>query len=71
MTQNYYDENGAIVFVSPGISNGSTWMTVRQKKPTSGTNRIKSPKLPLRSTSDEAQQDLDAYAHSKNWDKAD
>lgn len=71
MPKEYYDDNGALVFVSSGISGGDKWMTVRQKKPTSGTHRIKSPKLPLRKTQEEAQQDLDAYALSKNWDVAD
>lgn len=71
MSKEYYDDNGALVFVSSGISKGDKWMTVRQKKPTSGTHRIKSPKLPVRDTREEAQLDLDAYALSKKWDEAD
>ena len=66
----YYDDDGGLVFVSCGISDGSKWMTVRQKKPTSGTHRISSKKLPIRTTRDEAQTDLDAYAHAKRWDIA-
>jgi len=71
VSKQYYDDDGGLVLVSCGISGGDKWMTVRQKKPTSGTHRIKSPKLPVRETQKEAQQDLDAYALSKNWDVAD
>lgn len=70
MQKQYYDENGAIVFVSCGISDGSKWMTVRQKTMRSGTHRIKSPALPLRATLAEAQADLDAYAQKRGWDEA-
>ena len=71
MYQSYYDDNGALVFTACGISNGTDWMTVRQKTPKAGTHRIKTPRLPIRSTRDEAQVDLDAYAKSKKWDVAD
>lgn len=71
MQKQYYDDNGSLVFVSSGISGGSQWMTVRQKKPMSGTHRIRSPKLPLRKTRKQAQKDLDTYALSKKWDVAD
>lgn len=69
MSMQYYDENGALVFVSCGISHGDKWMTVRQKTMLSGTHRIKSPALPIRATSAEAQTDLDAYALKRNWDE--
>lgn len=49
-TTRYRDDSGYLVFVSSGISGGAAWMTVRQKKPHSGTHRIVSPRLPLRST---------------------
>lgn len=66
-TTRYRDDSGYLVFVSSGISGGAVWMTVRQKKPHAGTHRIVSPRLPLRSTPEEAQRDLDAYAMSKGW----
>jgi len=71
MFKQYYDDDGGLVFVSCGISKGDKWMTVRQKKPKSGTHRITSPKLPIRPTREEAQRDLDAYASTKRWDTAD
>lgn len=70
MNKMYYDENGALVFVSSGISGGTVWMSVRRKKPAAGTHRIKSPRLPLRDTREEAQKDLDAYAQSRGWREA-
>lgn len=63
----YLDENKAFIFVSCGISGGEVWMTVRQKSTTSGTHRIKSPRLPIQHTKDDAQKDLDAYAKLKGW----
>ena len=70
MPKQYYDENGALIFASCGISNCSKWMTVRQKTTRSGTHRVKSKNLPIRATRDEAQADLDAYARTKNWEIA-
>lgn len=70
MPKQYYDENGALVFVSCGISDGSKWMSVRQKTMRSGTHRVKSPALPIRATQTEAQFDLDAYALKHRWDEA-
>lgn len=66
----YYDDDGGLVFVSRNKRNEECWMTVRQKKPTSGKNRIKSKSLPLRSTREKAQADLDIYAQTKGWDMA-
>ena len=63
----YRDDSGSLVFVSSGISGGTVWMTVRQKKPHAGTHRIASPRLPLRAAPEEAQRDLDAYAQAKGW----
>lgn len=71
MYKQYYDGDGALVSVTCGISNGDKWITVRQKTPRAGTHRIKSPKLPVRTTRDEAQKDLDAYAIINKWDVAD
>ena len=70
MPKQYYDENGALIFVSCGISSGDKWMTVRQKTILAGTHRIKSPALPIRATADAAQEDLDAYALQRSWDEA-
>ena len=65
------DENGAFVFVSCGISQGEVWMSVRQRKTTSGTKRIKTPRLPLREVRADAQRDLDEYAKTKGWQEYD
>lgn len=70
MPKQYYDENGALVFVSCGISDGSRWMAVRHKTVRSGTHRIKSPALPIRPSQKEAQNDLDAYSLKRGWDEA-
>jgi len=69
MSKQYYDDDGGLIFVSQGISK-SHWMTVRQKKPTSGTHRVVSPALPLREDRYQAQEDLDAYALKRKWDEA-
>lgn len=70
MIQRYCDDYGALVFVSTGIGK-TDWMTVRQKHPQAGTHRICSPSLPLRSSREDAQKDLDAYALRKGWAPAD
>ena len=57
---------GAMVFVSTGIGK-TDWKTVRQKYPQAGTHRICSPSLSLRSSREDAQKDLDAYALRKGW----
>lgn len=67
----YIDENGRLIFVSPGISSGNVWITVYQKNPRGGTHRLKSKALPQRKTQAEAQADLDAYAKAKGWRKED
>lgn len=66
----YIDEDGALVFVSYGISSGARWMTVRQKTPKSGTHRIKARGLPVRLNRADAQEDLDEYAKAKGWKEA-
>lgn len=58
------------MFVSSGVSGGAVWMTVRQKKPGIGRHRVKSPRLSLRETEAQAQQDLDAYARVRAWRQA-
>lgn len=65
----YQDGLGNLVYVSPGISDGKVWMTVRQAPGKSGTKRVKSPMLPLRENEAKAQADLDAYAKAKGWKK--
>jgi hypothetical protein len=67
MKTTYRDQNGNLVFVSPGISDGTVWMTVRQKPGKTGTRRLTTKALPLRDTEMEAQADLDAYAKTKGF----
>ncbi len=57
----YLCDKGCIIKVSPGITGGTQWMTCRVK-PSGSLQRVKSKYLPLRSTREEAQRDLDAYA---------
>ncbi|OPX91824.1 MAG: Chromosome-partitioning protein Spo0J [Pelotomaculum sp. PtaB.Bin104] len=62
----YIDDKGRLLFVSPGISGGDTWMTCYTKNG-KGSHRLKSPVLPLRNTREEAQFDLDMYAKNKGY----
>lgn len=60
----YSDFQGRVLYVSPGLTNGSTWMTV-YAKPNGSLKRVKSKWLPLRETREEAQADLDRYAEER------
>jgi hypothetical protein len=60
----YMDENGAIYRVDQGLGKGE-WMTLRRKRGKEGSHRVKSPALPLRAISVEAQADLDVWAEKK------
>jgi hypothetical protein len=62
----YADTDGNVYFVSTGIAEGQ-YMTVRRRRYGIGTHRVKSPRLPLRQTEEEAWKDLEAYAASKHW----
>ncbi len=59
----YKDFQGNKVFVSPGISSGNVWMTVKQKPGKTGTKRVVTKNLPLRDTREAAQADLDRWAY--------
>lgn len=61
----YKDYDVGIVFVSPGISSGTVWMTVKQKPGKPATKRVKSKFLPLRESRDLAQLDLDRWAYER------
>lgn len=61
----YKDYDGSIVFVSPGISSGTVWMSVKLKPGKNGTRRVKSKFLPLRESKDLAQIDLDRWANER------
>ena len=61
----YHYLQGKIIFVSCGISNGTTWMTVSQKPGCDGTHRVKSKFLPLRDSREKAQADLDRWARER------
>lgn len=60
----YRDFQGRTLFVSPALTNGSTWMTV-YAKPNGSLKRVKSKWLPLRETREEAQRDLDRFAEER------
>lgn len=62
----YIDENGCLVKVSSGISDGKAWMSCRVK-PSGSRQRVKSKKLPERDTEKEAQEDLDRYVGERGW----
>jgi len=64
----YEDSSGTLFRVTSGISDGNVWMTVRIPVRSHGsTHRVKSPRLPLRDTREEAQADLDSYAAEKKF----
>lgn len=53
-----------VIFVSPGLTNGSNWMTCYQK-PNGSLRRVKSKFLPLRDCREKAQADLDRWARGR------
>ena len=61
----YKNFEGNELFVSPGISNGTTWMTVKRKPGRASTKRVKSKFLPLRESRDLAQFDLYRWAYER------
>lgn len=69
MEKRYVDQNGAIILISSGISDGKSWMAcrVKIKQRNESMHRVKSKFLPLRNTRAEAQADLDAYANNFSW----
>lgn len=66
----YKDARGNSYWVDHGIGGPtSSWMTLTCRTgATSGGHRVKSPRLPLRHTREDAQADLDAYAQWKGLD---
>jgi len=64
LCQGYRDFMGRILFVSDGISNGSSWMTF-YNKPNGSLRRVNSKFLPIRETREAAQRDLDKYAKER------
>lgn len=63
----YKTPEGKELWVSCGISSGTTWFTATTRKSGRGQQRYKSPALPLRETEEAAQADLDLYAKSKGF----
>lgn len=62
-TRRYLDENGREIFVSAGIGGeeyGTFW-----RSHTGGLHRVKSPAMPMVSSRNEAQKNLDAWAEGK------
>lgn len=60
----YCDFQGRVLYVSPALTNGTTWMTVYSKD-NGSLKRVKSKWLPLRETREEAQADLGRYAEGR------
>jgi hypothetical protein len=58
------DAKGQLVFVSKGL--GKSFMSFRTSA-SGGLHRVRSPKLPERTTFDQAQGDLNHYAALKQW----
>ncbi|MDR0456229.1 MAG: hypothetical protein LBH20_06060 [Treponema sp.] len=66
----FLDDNGQMVFVSSGIdTTKKKWFSVRQKDTRHGTHRVKTKALPIRTTFDEAQRDLNSYAAKRRWQR--
>ncbi len=53
------------LFVSDGISGGTSWATYR-RGPSGSLQRVKSPALPLRATRQEAEHDLAVWLEAKH-----
>lgn len=66
----YRDFQNRVLFVSPGLTNGTTWMTCYQR-PSGGLRRVKSKFLPLRQTREQAQADLDRWAKERGLEEVD
>lgn len=60
----YTDGNGMVYLVGQGIGD-SGWMILRRKPGDKGSHRVISPYLPIRSSEEEVQTDLDAWAKKK------
>lgn len=64
----YTDSKGRIIWVGQGMGlESSTWFTLYSKPGRNSSHRLVSPDLPLRSTMEQAQADLDAYAAKKGF----
>jgi len=63
----HYTDGACEYFVSRGISRGTFWMTVRRKFEKEGTHRVKTKFLPIRTTKEAAQRDLDTWATKKGF----
>lgn len=59
---------GKVLFVSPGLTNGTTWMTCYQKD-NGALRRVKSKFLPLRDCREKAQADLDRWARERGLEE--
>ena len=64
----YKQEDGTILFVSDGISNGDLWGTF-YRKANGSLKRVTSASLPMVSSRDQAQTDLDKWATRKKLPK--
>ncbi len=64
----YLDRRGRALFVHCGISQGKSWGTYYRRSEIS-LQRLVSRHLPLRSTRDEAQRDLDRYAEQRGLEE--
>jgi hypothetical protein len=62
--QIYFDTNGRIVEVTPGL--GNVWIVARRAR-SGAHHRVKSPDLPARPNAALCQRDLDLYARRKHW----
>jgi hypothetical protein len=60
----YRDFQGRILFVGCGITDGTSWMTFYSKL-NGSLRRVNSKFLPIRSTRNQAQEDLDRYAKER------
>ncbi|MBQ9407434.1 MAG: hypothetical protein IJU37_11950 [Desulfovibrio sp.] len=65
MNKKYLTEKGETVGVTPGL--GGDCYIVARISATGSARRIKSPALPVCTTSELAQVKLDAYAQKKGW----
>lgn len=67
-SKRYLDKKGRVIFVAQGLGDkfGTFW-----RSSSGGLHRVKSPAMPMVTTREEAQANLDAYAQARGLEMVD
>lgn len=67
-SKRYLDKKGRVIFVAQGLGDkfGTFWQSHA-----GGLHRVKSPAMPMVTTREEAQANLDAYAQARGLEMVD